>query len=227
MAKTDKKIFFPKTVLKMPLGTLKFPNLTKPSTHQFDTDKCAAGQYKVQVLYKPNDKALAAFEKTVNGIYDAGVALLEKEKAKAKTPKEKKALELQDRNPLHKPDTDKDGNETGFVVIQSKVAAEDKNGVPTKLIIVDAKKNPMPRNSEIWGGTTANVAVQAQFYNSNMGSGVSLRLVGAQIINLVAGGSNAAPTMAEIGFEEAEGYEAQSADDAATTTEEEEDNVPF
>ena len=69
-------------------------------------------------------------------------------------------------------------------------------------MLFDAKKNPLPADVSIWGGTIMKVAYQeVPYYTPMLGAGVSLRLKAVQVIKLVQGKSDQNIFKEEDGFE--------------------------
>ena len=68
--------------------------------------------------------------------------------------------------------------------------------------LLDAKKNPLPADVAIWGGSIMKVAYQEiPYYTPMLGAGVSLRLKAVQVIKLVEGKSDNNIFKEEDGFE--------------------------
>lgn len=213
----------------LPKAPQKFPSLDKPDTSKFSVEKCPDGVYKTSPLYKANDPFIKSLTKELDALYAKGVAEVEK----AEKPKDRKVWP---KNDYFKPDTDKDGNETGYVQINAKLAASNKKGDRNTFVLIDAGKKPVKRGTPIWGGTVAIVQVNAKFYNITglKQSGISFELLGVQIINLVGpdGGGRATADMDM--FEEQEGFtapEGEGSEDTAAPkgddADEEDDDVPF
>lgn len=196
--------------LVTPVGTLKFPKVHEPDMSEYSTKKVPEGIYKAPLVFEADDADWTAFGEKVQAFYDENVQALKKEKKKV----------YPNHHPYFKADTEKDedGNkvETGKLFIEPKLPAMTK-GNPAKNIkpraqrpvVVDAQKNPISSEVSIYGGTKAKASVLLNFYNeAGTGSGVSFRLVGVQVINLVSGGGFNADS---AGFEEEDGYVADGA----------------
>ena len=68
--------------------------------------------------------------------------------------------------------------------------------------LFDAKKNPVPLNTIIWGGSKLRCAYSlVPYYTPMLGAGVSLRLKAVQVIKLVQGKSDQNIFKEEDGFE--------------------------
>ena len=67
--------------------------------------------------------------------------------------------------------------------------------------LLDAKKNPLPADVAIWGGSIMKVAYQEiPYYTPMLGAGVSLRMKAVQVIKLVQGKSDNNIFKEEDGF---------------------------
>lgn len=213
-----------------PAGRLKFPKVHEPDMSEYSTKKVPEGIFKAPLVFEPDDAAWQAFGDKVQAFYDENVKAAKQEKKKV----------YPQTHPWFKADTEKDEDdnkvETGKLFIEAKLPAMTK-GNPAKGIkpraqkpvIVDAQKNPISSDTPIWGGSTAKASVLLNFYNeAGTGSGVSFRLVGVQILNLVSGGGFNADS---AGFGEEEGYVAESAtaknDDSADDDEGDGESKPF
>jgi len=75
--------------------------------------------------------------------------------------------------------------------------------VPIKITIAAASGKTLPNPPAIWGGSKLVIAYELRpFYTASVGVGVSLRLTGAQILELKTSGQGGDP-----GFAKQEGYE--------------------
>ena len=206
-----------------PLGTFKFPALSEPDTSKFSIEKCGEGIYKTDVLFTEGDAGWDELQLKLRAVYDDGAD------ATRKDPDKKKRKLYPQIHPWIKTETDKEGEETGKMLITVKLPATTRAGASCKPILVDAARNNLSADSTpIWGGTRGKVSFYASFYNMPIGSGVSLRLIGAQIIELVSSSSNMSADSA--GFDVEEGYEAPVAAPVAASVVEDEyedDTSPF
>jgi hypothetical protein len=135
-------------------------------------------------------------------------------------PKTGKELEVTHGGLPYKLEFDKEtGAETGMMTIQfsAKESWKDKQGKenPTKLILQDAKKNPLGASVKVGGGSKVKVAFvpSPYFIDGTRVAGVTFRLVGVQVLEL-GGGSYSDPFSAEEGR-----YEAPANEAPATNTE--------
>lgn len=190
MSKTKKKA----TRIVLPAGRLVFPALQKP-----DTKFNALGEWKTDIAFDPNDSNVQAVVTQLEEILDTYKAAAIAENARLKSYSDK---------PVTAPEIDKDGNETGSVIIRAKQKCKVVSGGnnyefdPPK--IVDAKKKDVTK--PVWGGTIAKVAVDVEGYAmaSSRQFGVSLRLVAVQVLDLKTGEGSA--DVNDL-FNSEEGYE--------------------
>lgn len=176
-------------------GNALWAKVFEPDT-KFDPN----GTYSIQVTI-PEEEAAGICEyldKVVQDRFD--------EEVKAK-PKMKNSLSTKAG---YEPHYDKDGNETGLVEfrfkLKAKVQTRDGSMYDQKPIVVDAKRNPMDSNNLIGNGSTVKVAFEPIPYvmASTKQVGVSLRLKGVQVIELVEYGNGGASM-----FDEEEGFVAE------------------
>lgn len=166
--------------LTTPLGVARYPKLTKPDT-KFDAD----GVYTVDLilseegakpLCKVLDEAAAEFKRTA--------------KADPKLSK-KKNLDrfLENMRMPYDPEVNDEGGETGNLIFKFKAKAQGKMKDGTtfqrRLILSDSMGVPFKKPPEIGGGSKMRVAYQLNpYFTDGLGAGISLRLVGAQIVKL-------------------------------------------
>lgn len=176
-------------------GNALWAKVFEPDT-KFDPN----GTYSIQVTI-PEEEAAGICEyldKVVQERFD--------EEVKAK-PKMKNSLSTKAG---YEPHYDKDGNETGLVEfrfkLKAKVQTRDGSLYDQKPIVVDAKRNPMDSNNLIGNGSTVKVAFEPIPYvmASTKQVGVSLRLKGVQVIELVEYGNGGASM-----FDEEDGFVAE------------------
>ena len=176
-------------------GNALWAKVFEPDT-KFDPN----GTYSIQVTI-PEEEAAGICEyldKVVQERFD--------EEVKAK-PKMKNSLSTKAG---YEPHYDKDGNETGLVEfrfkLKAKVQTRDGSLYDQKPIVVDAKRNPMDSNNLIGNGSIVKVAFEPIPYvmASTKQVGVSLRLKGVQVIELVEYGNGGASM-----FDEEDGFVAE------------------
>ena len=212
---------------KSPAGTAQYPRLTKP-----DTKFKPEGEYKV-TLVLPGAEAQPLIELIDKAMGESLV------KAKMENPTKAKTIKVATDKP-YKAVTDDEGNETGDVKFNFKMAAKitsKKTGESweQKPDLFDAKGKVLV-NPKVGGGSTVKVAFELYlFYTPLVGAGVSLRLRAVQVLDLVEYNSRSA---SGYGFEEEEGYEGTEQDTKsdievetkapdADVKADEDDEVPF
>lgn len=168
-----------------PRGGLVYPFLTKPDT-KFDRD----GVYKTQLLIKDVDAANELVD-TIQEALDVYASQNPTVKKRAKLPFEK----------------NDDGTYTFTFKCKARGIRADGTTWEQKPKIFDAKGNLFENAKSIWGGSEAKVSFAIAPYNvAATGLGVTLRLKGVQILNLVEGGGSAET----YGFAKEDGFEASS-----------------
>jgi hypothetical protein len=192
-----------------PRGRAVYPHLNRP-----DTKFNKAGVYRVK-MNLPADEA-APIVSQIDELMEEAFA---EAVAAAESPGKAKRVKRADA-PYQEDD---DGSiNLSFKLTASGVSKKD--GTPWKMqpAIFDTRGKVIPMNSvKIGGGSLIKVSFEMnKFYTQLVGAGVSLRLRGVQVIELVEWGSNPA----EHGFED-EGedgfvYEQQEEATTAASTEE-------
>lgn len=178
-----------KTIIT-PEGTALYPRLTEPDAR--------FGEPRYEVTIKFTGEEAEAIKAQLEAL--AVEALAQQADFDPKF-KKLKALAL----PL-KPVMDDEGNEVeGEYTMQCKAKAfiTTKQGatIPNKPALVDAKKNPI--DVAVWGGSKIKVAVQLIPF-STFGGGLSARMKGVQVLELVTATGAAGMFDVEDGFEAAE-----------------------
>lgn len=212
-----------------PKGIAAWPHLNRPD--EFKGKK----SYKVNLTLSAADAAelISKIDDATEAARLETVAKLEDTIKNGKTgdakAKAKKALSALTTSLPYSAAVDADGNETGDVVLKFKANAEfedKKTGKikPITIPLFDAKGQPT--KASIWGGSTIRVAYALiPYYVASANTcGVSLRIEGVKVINLVSGsGGRGADS---LGFGEAEeGYEATSME-GDESDEDSEDSAP-
>ena len=188
-------------------GRALFPKLTEP-----DTKFKEEGEYSVKLILTAAEAApiRERCEAIRQQAFDERFEEIRSEKPKMSAEKIRESIKLADLpiKPYEDPDT---GEETGEYQVNFKMKA---SGVSKKTgkewtrrpLIFDAQNNPVnPDGLEIWSGSVLKVAYTlSPFCTAALGAGVSIRLLGVQIIELVSGNARDA---ASLGFEKEEsGY---------------------
>lgn len=159
-----------------PKGKARFPALTAP-----DTAFSADGEYHVGLIVDPNDPEVSEWLDTIKEYADS----LYNEIYNVLSQKNKKSAYV------HYPWEDEyDDNDepTGNVIVKfrSKAVAKKKDGTKFSLKpeLVDARKNPWPKNTPIGMGSV--IRIQTKFHPYYMPStgmtGIKLRLMAVQVI---------------------------------------------
>lgn len=162
-----------------------------------DTKFVPEGQYSVKVLV-PVEQAAEVCEQ-LDSMAQAKLEEVVKEQPKLKA--------VLSTTPAYTTDYDDAGNDTGNVVFNTKLKAvitrRDGTKATQKPIVVDAKRTPMDGSTLIGNGSTVKVAIEAFPYMmpATKTVGVSLRMKGVQVIDLVPYGASAASI-----FDEEDGF---------------------
>lgn len=209
MATTDKKKRDPQ--FTSPIGTFKFPALDTPSYGSKDYPK-PDGEYKVKLLMAQSDPATKAFIASLSGAYADAQADGEQQFAALPVATRKQLGKLK-MHPMFALVYDKETEEpTGDIEFNFKLKASGiyKNGPKkghewhARPVLFDAKGKRLDNPPPIWGGTRGRISFSAgSFFVAGTGTaGLSLRLLGAQIIDLVSKGERTAES---LGFGAVEG----------------------
>lgn len=195
-----------------PKGIAAWPHLNRPDEFKgkksYKVNLTLSGDESADLIEKIEEATKAAHAETVTKLEDT----IKNGKTGDAKAKAKKALAALTIGYPHSPAVDADGNETGDIVFKFKANAEfedKKTGriKPITIPLFDAKGQPT--KASIWGGSTIRVAYALiPYYVASANTcGVSLRIEGVKVINLVSGsGGRGADS---LGFGEAEeGYEA-------------------
>jgi hypothetical protein len=201
-----------------PEGTFIWPKLNEPD-FKFSPDK---GQFqcRIRLTQEEAQPIIDKIDAAAKVAYDDAVAKLEAAIEEAKTGADKKKLKdrLVKFEMASKPytdDVDDDGDANGNIILNfkmpHKVSWKDKAGKEvTKLLypaIFDAAGKLMKSPPAIWGGTKGALAGEIRPFAAPLMAGASLRLTGAQVIELSSGGGD--QDAASMGFGKREGgYEA-------------------
>lgn len=209
MANTDKKKSYPR--MTSPQGVFRYPALAAPD---YGNDKYPApqGVFKVSLVLKESDPTTQNFIERLMPFYrDAEVEGLE---AFAALPVgTRKKLKEVSKGSLYETVYDKDTEQpTGEIEFRFKLNASGiyKRGPnagkkwSAQPVLFDAMGRKMDPAPNIWGGTVGRIGFQPMpyFVASDGKYGLSLRLTGAQIINLVTKGDYSAE---QLGFGAVEG----------------------
>lgn len=199
----DKKAKIPNTTT--PIGVAVYPKLNKADT-KFQPD----GEYSIKLKLEGNDA-----EKLTQFMDEQHALAVEQ--ARRENPKLKKVKE----GALpYKPEVDDDNNETGATIFNFKMKAHvvmrSGDSFDQKPAVFDAKGSPIDmKKVQVWGGSKVRVSFQAvPYYTAALGAGVSLRLQGVKILELVTG--TGGKSAGALGFDEEEDGFAYTPDQAET-----------
>lgn len=204
-------------LITSPVAAFRFPKLKEPDMGTKDYPK-PDGEYSVQFLMKADDPTTKGFMKTLDALHKEALAEAEVSFKELKAESRKKLGSIKP-NSYFTEVLDKETEEpTGEVRFKAAMAASGvvKKGPrmgkawTRKPVIYDAKGVRIANVPDIWGGTTGRVAFEVNnyFIPATGAAGISLKLAGVQIIDLVAGGER---TAGELGFGEEDGYSHDSA----------------
>jgi len=181
-----------------PLGEALWVKVVEPDT-KFD----AAGRYSADLVLDPNDETVAKFIEMMEAMRDKGLEEAKENLAAAK------AAQVVTRDVFHQ-DTDKEGNETGKIVIKTKAAAVDYKGNAAPIPVYNAKGIEQENwNTLIGNGSKIKLQVWASPYHMANGNyvGVSYKLKKVQVVELneyAAGGDDSFGDETDGGFDSAE-----------------------
>jgi hypothetical protein len=192
-----------------------WPKLNTPDTKFNDI-----GDYGVKLKLDPNNplhaKQLADLDKLADDAFEA---------MKEENPKWKAKMV---RAEPYGPEVDKDGNESGFMLVNFTCPAKfirksDKKEWENKPVLYDAKGTPLPSGTEVGGGSTIKVSFETWPYFNASGkektAGATKRLLAVQVLDLkVWRGSQDA---SDFGFGAEEGFDVsdpESSEAAAVPT---------
>tara|TARA_Y100000588_G_C14110978_1_gene862986 strand:- start:64 stop:663 length:600 start_codon:yes stop_codon:yes gene_type:complete len=185
-----------------PEGIAVYPHLNEPDT-EFDKD----GNYSTKLAI-PAEHAgdiLEQLEAFSNESYKS----LCKEQRKPK-------LKRHD-NPWDE-EYDRDGQPTGNILFKFKMRAKTRQGLDLRPVLVDAKRQPM--TDAIGSGSKMKVAFEARgWFVASLGAGVTLRLRGVQVLNLVE--FSAGTSASSLGFDEEQGFETVAKSDSESIKDDE------
>lgn len=179
-----------------PAGRAIFPRLNEPDT-KFNED----GVYTVTLALE-GEEAQAMIE-VIEEAKKEAMAMAKKQIKGKKKPKEADLpyFEVLDEN-------EEETGEIGFKFKMKASGVSKKTGKrwERRPALFDAKtKRINADTTQIWGGSIIKVSYTADpYYVPALGAGVSLRLEGVQVIELVTAGGKSA---SDLGFGEEDGYE--------------------
>lgn len=195
-----------------PIGVFQYPRLNEPD---YGTDKYPApeGQYKVNLILTKNDPQVQSFLANLKPYHDAAVAEAH-DLFKQLPVVTRKKLEKLSIHPLFDDVYDKETEEpTGEIVMKFKLKAsgvyksgqnQGKKWNAFPLLFDSFGRRIAADSCSIWGGTKGRVSFSAgAMFVAGIGlGGLSTRLIGAQIVELVSKGERSAES---LGFGAVEG----------------------
>lgn len=192
-----------------PKGIFKFPALHKPDTYK------GATKYKTGLVLDPSDPEVSAFIERLEGIRDAHVEKVKKWLTDEGKPGLAKKVAVRE---IARDELDKEGNETGMIVLNAAMKAEYKDKdtgevKPLRPKFFDAKGQKIKKAPEIWGGTVGRLGVDIMptVREADKAWGVGLFLDAVFIIDLRGPGGRDASA---YGYQAEEGgYSASDYDD--------------
>lgn len=169
------------------VGTAKYPHINTP-----DTKWKEEGEYRCPLIF--SEEVADRLRPKLEAFLEKGFAELKKEHY-GDTPNTAKAKKCSKLDLPLKAVEDEEGNETGEYQLSPKKTASGtkKDGTPwkAKVGVFDSKGKKMLPAPAVWGGSKlkADVDVFAYFAAKDNAIGITLELVGVQVIELVSGGS--------------------------------------
>lgn len=201
-------------LMKTPIGVAVFPSLNEPDEYQ------GKREYKVKLRIAADDPELTALVERLEALRDEYWADPDVQgEIKPGVRKKMKA------HPVFEEEFDDNEEPTGFVLINCKCndGYKTKAGkfVPTPPALVDAKKQPLGKDVQVWGGSTLRVAFKPVLWAmaATEKYGVKLRISAVQVIQLNQGSDGTSA------FDEEDGYEYE-ADDIPFDTEDAPQTAP-
>lgn len=161
--------------LVTPTGSALWVKVTEPD---FTYDP--KGKYEAQIVVDPADPAIAKFIETLTTMRDAA---LEEAREGLKAPKNKSVV----GRDVVAPEYDREGEETGKVIIKAKAYAVDFDGNPQKIEVFDVRGRKEDNWTTLIGnGSKIKLQVWASAYHMANGNivGISLKLKKIQVIDL-------------------------------------------
>lgn len=180
-----------------PPGIAVWPKLQQPD-YQFKKE----GQYKTGLRLLTEDAETQKLLALLQEEYDKAVSM-------AQTETGKKKVKLADKP--WKDEEDENGNPTGYTIVgfglKAHVQPKDttKQGWDQRPMLYDAHLNPLKTTKRISGGSTIRVSFEVAPFSAPIGTGISLRMPGVQILNLVEFDAKSAES---LGFTKQEGFDA-------------------
>ena len=167
-------------------GSFIYPHLVRP-----DVKFNAEGEYKVTLKVKKSD-AVEMVKVLDQALIDS-LADAEKKNKGKKVKEAPKPYAVEGDNVFFK-----------YKMKASGTNKKTNEKFVQRPALFDAKKNPIPSGTSIWGGSIGKIAYQlVPYYVPAIGAGVSARLKAVQILKLVEGSGSASSDL----FKKEDGFE--------------------
>lgn len=209
----------PRVALVTPIGIARFPAIHEPDTYVPKEGAEPQVNFKTGLILEPGDPFIDRLRDMVDEHVATVRAQMQEEidsgalKGKALADAKRKIDEIAVNYPFD-PEYDQEGNETGRWVVKAKTRATYKDrrtGEVKKRVLPvwDAKANKLAPVPAIWSGSKLRLSAETNPYyipGTNT-AGISLRLTGVKVLDLVTG--NGGTSARALGLDgEEEGYEA-------------------
>jgi hypothetical protein len=182
-----------------PAGIASWPKVRTPDTKFAKAGE--KGTFSIKLLLDPQKDA--AFLEKLDTMAAAALEAMKKEHTKFS-----KVMKLVSP---YAPELDKEGNETGKIVVNFTSPAEvtrkkDGKKFDLKITVFDAMLTPIPAETDIGGGSIVKVSFESWPYFSakEKEAGITRRLIGVQVLELKQWSGSASAS--DFGFEEEEGF---------------------
>ena len=167
-------------------GSFIYPHLVRPDV-KFNAD----GEYKVTLKVKKSD-AIEMVKVLDQALVDS-LADAEKKNKGKKVKEAPKPYAVEGDNVFFK-----------YKMKASGTNKKTNEKFVQRPALFDAKKNPIPNGTSIWGGSLGKIAYQlVPYYVPSIGAGVSARLKAVQITKLVEGSGSTSSDL----FKKEDGFE--------------------
>lgn len=185
-----------------PVGSFLFCNVDQPDT-KFAKDSAPEGYYRASIKLKTGSPEQVKFQEMLEKILEEHVERVCQEKNK-----KRHQLRIEESDYPWKPEVDKEGEETGYTIYKTKLAAKVvlKSGESweQKPKVFDASAQLIPQPPGVGAGSEGRLSGQVDcwFYTGKVG--ISLWFEGMMITKLVEGYSES-QTADDFGFDAVEG----------------------
>jgi|NOAtaT_6_FD_contig_81_1667246_length_2906_multi_3_in_0_out_0_5 hypothetical protein len=194
-------------IVTTPVSALVFGSLTVPSTKFKKAGQ--DGQYEATVVLDTTEQSTQDF---IAAVEKAAIAGREAEAAKGKNPAERAKILAYSLSPSFQPMNDRDTGEPIPNTVRVN-AKRGSSGISVKtgkrwtadISLYDAAMKPIPKSIDIGWGSKVRLAIELAPFSmpATKLAGVSMKLIGVQVLELVNRGGKSAES---LGFEATEGY---------------------